>query len=238
MHAMGGPARLVVGGIAIVGLAACRGGPAPPGARGFWFPSEGRIVDLTRPEGEEARPTTLATALDGVPGGTTIERLEPGRCIAPLVVLDVRARAAQAPELVFAVEDLVEHEGRRGEIPAGSVVVLATGGGQNSPRTAAAASRRLHAGFSPAVVDLLVRQRGVVGIGTDAPALDSSSAGAPEATRAAVVQGAWVLTNLARLDQLVDGRGIVLLVPPLQRSAAAAVRVFAIAPRSVGRGGP
>jgi kynurenine formamidase len=222
--------------LALALLAACAGAP-PPAPRGFWFPGEGRVVDLTRADAG-ARPTTLRCGLLESPdriAGATVDRLEPGLCIATLVVLDVRERAAQAPELSFTVEDLAEHEARRGTIPPGAAVVLATGGGQLGPWSRDARPRLLHPGFAPSVVELLVRQRAAVALGSDAPALEPSSAGASEATGAALRLGAYVLTNLTRLDQLSGGSAILLLAPPLERGLSAPVRVLALAPRAVGR---
>lgn len=222
---------------AVVGLACASGCGAPlPPPNGFWFPEEGRIVDLTRREEDaNARVTTLVTGLaDGSAGGT-IDKFESGRCVAPLVVLDVRERATRTPELVFTTEDLADLERLRGEIPPGALVVLATGGGQRERGERGAPDRTRHAGLSSGVIELLVRQRGIVGFGTDAPALDSSAAPTPEATRATVSLGAFVLTNLARLDQLPDGRAIALLAPPPQRVPQAPARVLALAVRTVGR---
>jgi len=227
--------------LALASLAGC-GAPADRGPRGFWFPDEGRIVELSRPFDETAgaRVTTLAIATAGAtPSGSalaSLDRLEPGRCVAPLVVIDVRARCLAAPELTFGTDDLAEFEGRRGEVPQGAVVILATGGGQLEPASGDRPARWRNAGFAPAAVELLVRQRGALGIGTDAPALDPSSAASPEAARAANAAGGYVLTNLARLDQIADGRAIVVFSPPLERVASAPVRVFAIARRTVGRG--
>src|SRR5262245_61867357 len=162
--------------VALAGLGACRDAPTRASG-GFWFPDEGRVIDLTRPAAAPGDPhaTTITTALE--PGGATVDRLEPGRCLAPILVLDVRARALQAPDFAFASEDLLEQERRWGEIPAGSLVVLLTGGAQRDlTGPAAGAARPVHPGFSSAVVEMLARQRGVVGFGTDAPALDAARA--------------------------------------------------------------
>ncbi len=223
----------------LLAFAAGCGAPQPSVRGGFWFPDEGRVVDLTLRSGDGGgeRATTIATAMqDGSIGGT-LDQIEPGRCIAPLVVVDVRARAVEAPELVVEVADLVEQEGRRGPIPSGAVVVLATGGARRDVTARGTApARTVHPGFSPAAVEYLVRERGAIGLGTDAPALDASSAVRPEATRAAVALHAYVLTNLGRLDQVPEGRAIVLLAPPAERLPSAAVRVLALVERTVARG--
>jgi kynurenine formamidase len=223
--------------VALASLVGCRDAPARASG-GFWFPDEGRVIDLTRPASApgDPRATTITTALE--PGGASVDRIEPGRCVAPILVIDVRERALQAPDFAFGSEDVLEHERRWGAIPAGSLVVLLTGGAQRDVKAPSAAARPLHPGFATAVVEMLARQRGVVGFGTDAPALDASRAAAPasEAARAALAAGCFVLTNLARLDQLPDGRAILLLAPPLERLPSAPARVLALVERRVGRG--
>jgi kynurenine formamidase len=220
---------------AVATLAGCGGTPALPSNNGFYVPDQGRIVNLSRSpdaRANEGRATTLTA-----PAALGAERpnagqIDPGRLIAPLIVIDVIARARQARDFTFGADDLTEFEGRRGTIPAGALVVLATGGGSvDHDPTGKTADVRHHPGFSPAVVDLLVRQRNVVGVGSDAPAIDPTTATQAEARLAALNGGRFVVTNLGGLDQIADGRAVAFVGVPLTTAAEAPVRVLALVAR-------
>jgi kynurenine formamidase len=214
-------------GVAIAMLGAGCGGPTPTTHEGgFWVPDQGRIVDLSR---------ATAGAATTVAAPTAVAQIEPGRLVAPLVVIDVVLRRRDSGEFAFSPDDLVDYEGREGTIPAGAFVVLRTGvaGAAREPSGRTEDPRR-HPGFSAAVVDLLARQRGAVGFGTDAPALDSTTAAEPIAAEAALRAGRFVVTRLAGLDQVATGRALVFLGAPLDPAATAPLRVLALVPRTVG----
>jgi kynurenine formamidase len=219
----------------VVTLAGCGGAPPLLESGGFYVPDQGRIVNLSRaPAGRanDGRETTLTApaALGGE--RQNAGQIEAGRLIAPLVVIDVVARARQARDFTFSAEDLTEFEGRRGAIPAGAFVVLATGGGSvDHDPTGRTPDVRHHPGFSPAVVELLVRQRSVVGVGSDAPAIDATTSAQPEARYAALSAGRFVVTNLGGLDQIADGRAVAFLGVPLAAAPETPLRVLALVAR-------
>ncbi len=210
-------------GVALAALGAGCGGPEPATHEGgFWVPDEGRIVDLSR--GGAGGATTIATS-------GAVAQIETGRLVAPIVVIDVGLRRKSSPDFAFSADDLADYEGRERPIPAGSFVVLKTGGAAPAGRPDEA---RRHPGFSAAVVDLLARQRGAVGFGSDAPALDPTSAAAPSAQETALRAGRFVVTGLVGLDQVVGGRALAFVGAPLDAAGTAPVRVLALVPRTVG----
>lgn len=218
-----------IGGFGVVLAALCAGcgGPEPTTHEGgFWVPDEGRIVDLSH---------------DGAGGTTTIAvsgavaQLEPGRLVAPIVVIDVGLRRKSSSDFAFSTDDLAEYEGRERPIPAGAFVVLKTGAGAPArDATGRADETRRHPGFSAAVVDLLARQRGAVGFGSDAPALDPTSAPQPIAQETALHAGRFVVTGLVGLDQVVGGRALAFVGAPHDAAGTAPVRVLALVRRTVG----
>jgi len=221
-------ARMIGGiGVALAALCAGCGGPTPTTHEGgFWVPDEGRIVDLSR--ASEGATTTIAAQ-------GSVAQLEPGRLIAPLVVIDVVLRRKESAEFAFSADDLAEYERRERPIPAGSFVVLRTGAGAGAPvKSGRPEETHRHPGFSAAVVDLLARQRGAVGFGSDAPALDPTSAAAPIAHDAALSAGRFVVTGLAGLDQVVGGRALAFVGAPLDAKGSAPLRILALVPRTVG----
>ena len=221
-------ARTIGGiGVALAALCAGCGGPTPSTHEGgFWVPDEGRIVDLSR--ASEGATTTIAAS-------GSVAQLEPGRLVAPLVVIDVVLRRKESAEFTYSADDLAEFEGRERPIPAGAFVVLRTGAVAVARGTPGRPEEKLrHPGFSAAVVELLVRQRGVVGFGSDAPALDPTSAEAPIAQDAALRAGRFVVTGLAGLDLVVGGRALAFVGAPLDARGSAPLRVLALVPRTVG----
>ena len=218
-------------------LAGCN--PRPPDlvGSGFYVPEQGRIVNLTR--AAEGRVTTITApaALDAA--RPNVGQIESGRLVAPLVVIDVVARARQARDFTFGADDLTEFEGRRGAIPAGAFVVLARGGGAVDHAPAGKRPDVRHfPGFSSAVVDLLVRQRNAVGVGSDAPAIDPTTSAQPLARDAALNAGRFVVTNLGGLDQVADGRAVAFLGVPLSTAPASEVRVLALVARRASQAAP
>jgi hypothetical protein len=202
------------GALLLLFVASCGAPDAAPREGGFFIPDQGRLIGLSR--GGDPPPTTLI-----VPPAAADAALDAARLVAPLIVIDVRERALKAPDFVFAAEDLAEFEARRGPIPYGALVVLATG----------AVGPRAHPGFAPAVVERLCRERGAVGIGSDAVSIDATAGGGDVARDAALAAGRYVLTGLDRLDQVAGGRAIGFVGAPLAPGPQAPVRVVALVPR-------
>lgn len=214
----------------LLALSGCGARPPDPPTSGFYVPQQGRIVSLTRAEKGRATTITAPAALDSTK--PNVGQIDAGRLVAPLVVIDVVGRARQARDFTFSADDLTEFEGRRGAIEAGSFVVLATGGGSvDRDPSGKGAEVRHYPGFSSAVVDLLVRQRSVVGIGSDAPAVDPSTSSKPEARDAALANGRFVVTNLGGLDQVADGRAVAFLGVPLAAAPESELRILALVAR-------
>ena len=211
----------------LLGLAGC-GSPPPAAPRGFVVPDEGRIVDLTRAASAGDPGTTIAVA-------QSVLQLAPSRCLAPLYVVDLRDRATLAPEFTFTADDLDEYEARHGAIESGSCVVFATGGVRRTRGTREQPARDVGPAISAGVIGLLARQRGAVGFGTDGVGIDPIGGAGSPALEAALSAGAFVLTRLAPLSEVADGRALLFMAPPLVREASAPVRVLALVARTVGR---
>lgn len=221
----------------LLALSGCNSLPPEQNGSGFFVPDQGRIVSLTRAEKGRGTTITAPAALDAA--RPNVGQIDASRLVAPLVVIDVVARTRQARDFTFGADDLTEFEGRRGAIPAGAFVVLATGGGsvERDPAGKAPETRQ-YPGFSSAVVDLLVRQRNVVGIGSDAPAIDPSTSAQPQARDAALNGGRYVVTNLGGLDQVSDGRAVAFLGVPLAAVPESEVRVLALVARRAAQVAP
>lgn len=229
-------------------LAACAAPASPPAVA-----PPARTVDLSHvvredmphPPGEPA--TRLVRGPDGTlaqlaigartgsllrvaaaPGAdlADVEALSPRDLVLPAVVIDARDHAQDRPGFALAADDVLAWERAHGTIPAGSLVLLATGwdvrwGDQAAYLDLAPDGAPRAPGFSPAAADLLLNQRGVSALGLDAPALPYTPASG----------FCLLLENLTSLEQLpATGATVVIGALKLQKSQASPARVLALIP--------
>ncbi len=157
---------------------------------------------------------------------SNLEQLSPRDLVLPAVLIDARDRAQDTPGFALSAADVRAWERAHGRIPAGALVLLATGWdlrwgdadaylGHNESGTANVPS------FGPDAADLLLNQRGVAALGIDAPA-------APYAPAAGFY---LMLENLTSLEQLPpSGATVVIGALKLQAAQSSPARVLALVP--------
>jgi len=157
---------------------------------------------------------------------TSVEHLSPRDLVLPAVVIDARDRAQDAPAFALSAGDVRAWERRYGRIPPGTLVLLVTGwdvrwGDPGAYLGADAGSPASVPGFGADAADLLLNQRGVAGLGVDAPGRIYAPA-----------RGfALFLENLTSLEQAPPtGAMVVIGVLKLQGASSAPARVLALAP--------
>jgi kynurenine formamidase len=145
----------------------------------------------------------------------TVDRIPPGRLIAPLVVLDVRESVKKDPNHGISVEDIVSWEQVHGQIPMDSIAIARTGLAPSGRDTK-------FPGYSEDAAKFLVEARNVLALGADTRSISLSD---PYALSHSVYR----LDNVANLDQ-VPGNGAVIVVSPmkLEGKTAGPVRVLAL----------
>ncbi|MCS6880923.1 MAG: cyclase family protein [Oscillochloridaceae bacterium] len=153
---------------------------------------------------------------------TSVEHLSPRDLVLPAVVIDARDRAQDAPDFALSAADVRAWEQRYGSIPPGTLVLLATGWDVRwgDPRAYLGADAGAP-GFGPDAADLLLNQRGVAGLGVDAPGrLYAPARGF-----------ALFLENLTSLEQVPPtGATVVIGALKVQAASSAPARVLALAP--------
>jgi kynurenine formamidase len=165
----------------------------------------------------------------------TLDTIPPGRFVAPAVVIDATDRCAADPDFLLTVDDVLAWEAEHGRIPAGAWVLLRSGW---SSRTGSAflniAEDGAHnPGPAPALVTFLVKERDVLGWGTECVGTDAGQAFLfdPPFPCHAGMHGAnrYGLASLANLDQLPP-TGAVLVTSPLNITGGTGspLRVLAI----------
>jgi kynurenine formamidase len=157
----------------------------------------------------------------------SLEQRSPHELVAPAVVLDVRTQAQDNPAYRLRAADIRAWEQQHGRIPAGSMVLLATGwdvrwGTPGDYLNLDARQVPQVPGLAGDAVALL-RQRQIHGLGSDTPTL--GAAGVPQH---------WLLlANLTSVEQLPPtGSMLVIGALKVQGSAAAPARVLAFVQES------
>ncbi len=156
----------------------------------------------------------------------SVEGLSPRDLVLPAIVIDARDQAQDRPAFALSVADVLAWERTHGMIPRGTLVLLTTGwdmrwGDANAYLNAGPDGVPRVPGFAPAAADLLLNQRGVAGLGIDAPATAHVPA----------VGFALMLENLTSLEQLPPtGATIVIGALKLQATESSPARVLALVP--------
>ncbi|MFN8108586.1 MAG: cyclase family protein [Thermoleophilia bacterium] len=160
------------------------------------------------------------------PAGITVDRL-----VVPAVVFDIAARAEADPDAVLLPDDITAHEAEHGTVPSGSAALVRTGWDRwvDDPERYVRAMR--FPGVSVDAGRLLV-QRGVVGLGIDAPGVDPGVAGDfPLHAHVTLPAGLWHLEGLVGLHALPPvGALLVVGALPVVGGSGAPARVLALLP--------
>ena len=166
--------------------------------------------------------------------GPTADRIPADDLVGPLVVVDIRARAATDADAQLTPDDLAAWERRYGPIPAGAVVAMHSGwesrvgdarkffglddrGGYHFP------------GFHVEAVQFLQEHRKVKGIATDTVSLDPGPSSEFPVHHYWLGHGKWGLENIANLA-LVPATGATVIVgaPKIAGCSGGPSRVLAL----------
>lgn len=163
-----------------------------------------------------------------VTGGRLSPQITPAELIVPIVVIDIRERAASNPDAMVMRDDLQRFERRHGRIPDGALVAMDSGWAAkiNDPlafKGAPSFPGYHFPGFSLDAAMWLVENRNVVAIGVDTMSLDPGNSSTFPVHVNYLATDRYGLENLANLDQ----------IPP--RGATAYVGLI---PWEEGSGGP
>lgn len=153
------------------------------------------------------------------PGGALVDELDPQTLLAPLVVIDIKRRAAADPNATVQPEDLVAYERRHGRIPRGALVCMNSGwdgkvDDGDAFRGGAGFPDLNFPGFSADAADWLIAKRDVVGIGVDTMSLDPGNSADFAVHVGFLGSGRYGIENLANLDH-IPAKGALGFVGPI-----------------------
>jgi len=151
-----------------------------------------------------------------------LDTIPPRRFVAPANVIDCTEACAADPDFLLSPAHIQDWEARHGRIEAGSWVLLRSGWSRRTDPAAFlnAGSDGAHSpGPSPEAVTFLVRERDVIGFGTECVGTDAGQAFRfdPPFPCHAGMHGAnkFGLASLTNLDKLPP-KGAILITAPLK----------------------
>lgn len=165
----------------------------------------------------------------------TVDTLPPADMIAPACVIDCSTEAARDADFLLTVAEVTAWEKKHGRIPAQSWVLLRTD--WSKKRAAAYANLKADGAHTPgpdaAVMRFLVKERGIIGFGTETIGTDAGQAGlfSPPYPAHHYLHGAgrYGLQCLTNLDQLPPTGAMIVAAPlKIQNGSGSPLRVLAL----------
>jgi kynurenine formamidase len=162
------------------------------------------------------------------------------RFIGPACVLDVSSKVAVNSDFLLTPEDIVAWEARHGTIPAHAWVLIRTDWSrrQNERDFLNIGSDGAHTpGFDPRAVEMLAREREILGVGVETVGTDAGQAATfnPMFPCHAIMHGSnhFGLASLTNLDKLPP-TGALVIAPPLKivNGSGSPLRVLALVPNA------
>jgi kynurenine formamidase len=170
-------------------------------------------------------------------GGRLTTDLDPDELLAPAVVIDITSKAAQDPNAVVTVDDVIAFERRHGRIPRGAAVLMNSGWARfwDQGDLAYRGTQSLDEfpfnfpGFSAEACDFLIRNRDIAGVGVDTSSTDPGESTDFPAHEVLGRADRWGLENLTNLDRMPPrGATIVVGLVPWEESSGGPCRLLAM----------
>jgi kynurenine formamidase len=168
--------------------------------------------------------------------GVSVDAVDPDRLVAPLVVIDARARCEVDADHALTGAEVAAWEAEHGRVPPRALVVMFTGWQDRWDDPAAYlgadAAGVLHfPGIAPETARWLFDERAVGGFGIDTHGVDPGRDDSLATNRIALAAGCLVVENLAHLDEVPPaGATAVIGVLALTGGTGSPARVLALAP--------
>jgi kynurenine formamidase len=183
-------------------------------------------------------PEHMGTHVDApshfVDSPVSIDRIPLERLIRPAVVFDLASRAAVDAGALLEVADVDAWEQRWGRVPTDSVALVRSGWGARWSDPDAFQNQMRFPAVSEAAARRLIAERGAVGIGVDTLSADNGEVSNSPCHRLVHAAGAYIIENLANLEQLPAWGAFVLIAPlPIVGGTGAPARVLAFCEEEV-----
>jgi kynurenine formamidase len=166
--------------------------------------------------------------------GKSVAELPVEDLIAPLVVIDIAAKAAENADAQVTPDDLKAWVAKNGELPAGAVVAMNSGWGAHLGtekfRNAAPDGKSVHfPGFHVEAAQFLIEQPSIKAIAVDTLSLDFGASPDFIVHKTWLSTGRYGIEGIANLDKMpATGATIVVGAPKVKGGTGGPARILAL----------
>jgi kynurenine formamidase len=207
------------------------GEPGFAAEQAFNFADHGfNLMNLTI---NEHTGTHLDAPLHFSADGQSVDEVPAERLVAPVAVIDIRARAAEQPDAQVTPEDVANWTRTHGDLPPNSCVAMLSGWGDrvDGPgfRNADANGVMHFPGFHAETARMLMEETGAIGLAVDTLSLDHGPSADFAAHYAWLPTNRWGLENVANLEALPPSGATMIVGAPKHRGGTGGpARVLAL----------
>jgi kynurenine formamidase len=169
-------------------------------------------------------------------GGLTVDQLPATHFLSAACVVDVREAVQADADYLVSVADIERHAEKHGNLPSGCCVFFCTGWASRWPSqeryiNEGAKGIKHFPGVSAEAARYLLEQVRTAGIGIDTASVEGGTAKDMVVHRALLAADAYILENVANLEQLPPtGAAVVALPLRLTGGSGSPARVLALCP--------
>jgi kynurenine formamidase len=165
--------------------------------------------------------------------GQSVDEILVENLVCPLVVVDIREKAASNPDAALTPDDLSAWIAAHGEIPPGACVALHSGWaehvGTDRFRGVDAAGVQHYPGFHVEAAQMLIEETGAIGIASDTLSLDIGASQTFDAHYAWLPTNRWGIECIAGLDAVpASGATLIVGAPKHRGGTGGPARVLAL----------
>lgn len=165
--------------------------------------------------------------------GQGVSEIPVANLVCPLVVIDIKARAAEDADAQVTPDDLSAWMAAHGDIPAGACVAMNSGWadrvGGDGFRNVGADEKMHFPGFHVEAAQMLIEDGNAVGIAVDTLSLDHGPSADFATHYAWLPTNRWGLENIANLDAMpATGATLVVGAPKVRGGSGGPARIFAM----------
>ena len=168
--------------------------------------------------------------------GASVDEIPLRTLVAPAVVLDASAKAAEDPDFLLGIEDVREWEGEHGPLPAGGWLLYRTGWDARAGDQESFLNGQHSPGVSSECAQWLADETPIVGFGVETVGTDAGRAAELEPMFPChdrlLGAGKCGLTQLQNLAQLPPTGSVLVVSPlPIVGGSGSPARVYAFVDR-------
>ncbi|WP_425256271.1 cyclase family protein [Microbaculum marinisediminis] len=165
--------------------------------------------------------------------GQTADQVEVEKLVVPIVVIDVKAKAAEDPDYRLTPDDIAAWESANGDLPDGCCVAMNSGWDAHVKsdmfRNADGDGVMHFPGFHAEAADMMIKDRNVIGMAVDTLSLDHGASKDFKTHYTWLPSGRWGMECIANLDAIpATGATLVVGSPKIVGATGGPSRLIAL----------